>query len=277
MKRTASYLLAIGVLGGLLACEQLPEAPEFNNPYMPGDISYTAPMVNITSGPQDNATVTSHTVTFEYDGSTGVVDFSYHLDEDTWSAWSGEKTATFSFLDEGVHTFWVRGRSVMGIRDTMNLSRTFTIDAISGPALWLSPRHQVVSAGSNFAVTLTAEEMNNMLGLYAPVKYDPNAVTLVDYNVLNADGTYLTKNGGSVIGMVEQSSSLGLIELNLAVVEGDPPGLEGSGKLVTLQFRANTSQTISIRLGAEARVTDGDLVTTYLSGEQLVPAQVEVQ
>jgi len=277
MKRTASFFLAVALLSGLIACEQLPGEPEFNNPFMPGDISYTAPMINIMSGPQNNEVVTVPTVTFEYDGNTGVTDFSYRLDEDDWSGWTGEKTVTFSFLDEGQHTFWIRGRNMMGVQDSMNLSRPFEIDAIRGPALWFSSRHRVVQSGTEFTVTLMAEEMYNLMGVYAPVMYDPDAVTLVSYNVLATDGAYLMKNGGSVIQLVDQEASLGLVGLNLAVVEASPPGLDGSGRLATLTFRANSPQQTTIRLGTETRVTDSDLVTNYLSRDDLFPAQVEVQ
>ncbi|MEJ2050127.1 MAG: cohesin domain-containing protein [Calditrichota bacterium] len=276
MKRITFYYMVAVIISGLVSCEQLPDQPEFNNPYIPGDISYTPPMVDIVSGPQEDEILNSPMVTFSYEGNYTVVDFSYRLDDQMWSAWTSDQSVTYSALDEGKHTFQLRGRNMTGIEDSMNVSRSFQIDAVQGPALWFSPRSQSVNAGSEFTVTLMAEDMYDMMGVYAPVLFDENAVTLVDYSVWDNSGDYLTKNGGTVISLVDQGTTYGMVTFNLAMVEGSPSGVDGSGKLVTLTFRANSNQSTSIQIG-NARVTDSVLNNNILSGDYLMPAQVEVQ
>ncbi|HKJ69568.1 MAG TPA: cohesin domain-containing protein [bacterium] len=279
MKKLACFLSCTCFVLIMIACpEPLPDEPEFDNRLIPGDSSFVPPTVEIVSGPAENASVNSHTVTFQFRGNEVAEDFAYRLDDANWSSWTTQTSITLSYLNEGWHLFEVKARNLAGVEhDSLSVGRDFEIDDIRGPALWLYPRRQVVGSGSTFTLTLMAEELTDVMGIYAPVTFNSDYVRLEEYTIMSSSGDFLRKNGGSVLALVDTLDINGSFGFNLAVVEGDPPGVDGTGGLVRLTFRAVGTQNTSIQASDDSRFMNSAFNSTFPSGDQLVPALVEVR
>ena len=78
--------------------------------------------------------------------------FSYKLDNQNWSNWSNVKEATFTYLDEGKHTFMVKAKYINNIEQEEPAKVDFTVDAVKGPALMFRPRKVEITAGQYFDV-----------------------------------------------------------------------------------------------------------------------------
>ncbi len=259
-----------------ITCVEIPEQPEFNNPYFPNDPSYVPPEVYITDGPRDGDIVYSPYVSFWFEGNEMVSEYSYKMDEEKWSGWSASNEAAFESLGEGLHTFRVKGRNKAGVENENYSSRYFEVDAIQGPALWFSPRDQAVATGDTFRVKIMAEDMEDVMGLRIPVVYGGSPVELVDYKIFRSDTTFLRQNSGSVIGIVDTLDVYGTYIFNIAVVDGEPEGVSGAGPILALTFRANSPISTSIQFDYDCLYKDSQLYDYYFASDQLLPAVVEV-
>ncbi len=66
------------------------------------------------------------------------------------------------------------------------------------------------------------------------------------------------------------------IIFNLAVVEGNPEGVSGSGALLKLHFQVSGSNYNIIEPTTDTKFNDSGLNTSYFSSDKLIPAEVEV-
>lgn len=219
------------------------EAPLFNNPLDPDDDNFIPVETYITAGPEDGETVTDHVVTFSWSGNDGVTEYSYSLNGSEWSDYSPETSTTFSYLDDSEYVFEVKGQYHEQAEDESPATRSFTVDAVKGPALMFGPRMTTVSRSSNFTVDLMAEEVSDLMAVYAEIQYDKVALRFDGYQVIT--GAILESNGGSVADIIEEDADNGIIKINLVVVGGSSSGVNGSGPLIQLQFRSLSKTGLS--------------------------------
>jgi hypothetical protein len=102
-------------------------------------IDLTPPAATIVSGPAQGS-FAGATVTYTWSGTDNLtaansIVFSYRMDENVWSAFSTNKTATFSALSDGSHTFKLRARDLAAnIGDSIAV--TFEVD-LAPPETWI--------------------------------------------------------------------------------------------------------------------------------------------
>ncbi len=257
-----------------LGCEEIPEAPEYENPLDP-DVptgEYVPPETNILTGPADGTTIDDHSVTFTWSGNQNVVEYAYRLTGGDWSAWSRDSSVTLAYMDEGDYLFVVKGRFASLAEDETPATRDFTIDDIHGPALWFSTRRVPAQAGSEFTVDLVIEDVADIKALLAQVEFEPAQLELVGHQLHNQAGDFLTQHNGNVIALVDSALAQGTIGFNLAVAGGDQPGVDGSGTLLTLTFRKLGSGGTQVILGNSSRMVSSDLAE--ISILELAPAVI---
>lgn len=265
------------LLAFMLACT-MPEEPVFDNPLDPESPDYVGPETSITFGPNEGEVRKNDTVTFSWSGNKGVVEYSYRLTGPgslwgNWSAWSTDKSKTFSLLNEGEFAFEVKGRYSSETVDESPAKRSFTIDDIQGPALWLYPRQQKVLPTQEFDLVLIAEDVVDLMALYAQVSFNTNVFTLQSYTVLSStEGGLLYKNDGSIINLSDPVSQIGYMKFNLAVAGGDPVGVSGTGRVLKLRFKRNITSEQSISITA-ARMADTEMQTIIIT--EKVPAVIK--
>lgn len=267
-------LLISLLLLAFLACTTSPDVPAFDNPLDPDEGDYEPPETTILSGPGEDAVVDTHTVTFTWSGNDNVVEYRYSLVGIEESDWITETTVTFNYLDEGDYQFEVKGRYITEDEDTTAATRSFTIDDIQGPALWLSPRRVQVYPAGSFTLDLMAEDVADLMVVYAQLQFDPSMMTLDSYQVLDGAGDFLSRNAGTVVCLVDSLLAQGTIDFNLAVMGASPPGIDSSGTLVRVHFTPLGTNNTSIGLGEDCIIISSDLDEVTIA--ELVSTIVEV-
>ena len=153
------------ILVCIVSCES-PDSVLEGNSFDPNDPSYQPPETTIVGGPEVGEIVGDADVAFSWNGNEGVTEYSYRLDEaarpdqGVWSGWAPATSATFELLNEGDYTFSVKARYPTGIQEAQPKTRTFTVDAVEGPALMLYPRSQTVQVGETFSVQVMLEDVS---------------------------------------------------------------------------------------------------------------------
>ena len=80
------------------------------NPLDEESSEYVEPETTITVTDLDGSTLATSTVTIGFEGNDLVIEYSYNLDSSGYSDWSSSTSVTLAYLDEGLHTFSVKGR-----------------------------------------------------------------------------------------------------------------------------------------------------------------------
>lgn len=262
------YSLLVVFLWG---CLEAPQKPELHNPLS------EPPETTILEGPDEGETVRSAQVGFRWQGNTRFVrEFQYRLDGSAWSTWGPGTSATL-VLDEGEHTFEVKSRippeqDVPGIEEVVpELRGPFVVDALQGPALWLSPRQVSVKVGETVALKVMAEEVTDLMLAHLEVRYDQTRLNWVEAQA----GTFLGLNGAEVLEFEkpDQARALGILDLGAA--GGQPHGVSGSGVLAELRFRATARGNAEVRLGDSTQVRDSVNLPLGLKGMESCAVVVE--
>lgn len=255
-----SRILMFAVTFILVQCTLVEdELPQIGNPLDPNDPNFIPVETIILEGPADNDTLTTHTVTFRWSGNENVVEYSTQLDGQGWQEWSVDTTLSFSYLDEGIHTFKVKGRYHEEAEDETPASRLFVIDAVQGPALIFSPRLQEIAGGSIVSIDVYAEEVQDLIALNAIIEFDKEYLKFESATVYEGSLDLLTKNGGSVSRILKQEDGLNAINANLAIVGGSPYGVSGSGSLIQLRFSVLKTGLTILTYGLESKLINKNL------------------
>jgi hypothetical protein len=202
--------------------------------------------------PADGATLTNAQVTCEWEGLDNAVSFRYKLDDEAWSAWTTQTTQTF-FLDEGIHGFAVTAKNEFNREDPTPDSITFTVDAISGPALWIKPRQRTLAVSASCSLYVWMEDaLNLMLGSIELI-YDNTVLRIKSVEI---DTTLLGANGGMVQFIPEYHDTMQVVKVTFGIVGGSPKGVSGNGALFMMDCLLKTADTTSIDFSLASEVRD---------------------
>ncbi|MBT4503864.1 MAG: hypothetical protein HOC74_39390, partial [Gemmatimonadetes bacterium] len=218
------------------------------------------PTIEITQGPAEGELLTSAAATFSFRAlnAYGPTSFSTRLDAEEWTDWSETTTVAYEYLEEssliGPHLFQVRVRSDAG--ESEALVRTFEVDAIQGPALRLSPKAIATSTGQTIEIDIVAEEVENILAARVVLDFDAAELELQKVEAIDS---FLGQNGGSLVAPEpEIDNAGGRLDLSIGVAGGSRPGVDGTGILARLTFRAKRSGVAEISLSADTALRDPD-------------------
>lgn len=246
-------LVAFACLAIAAACTTTPTEPGFDNPIIPDDPNYVPPLTTIVSGPAEGEVVDGHTVTFVWSGNQSGMSFQYRLAGSAWPDWAADTTATFSLLDEGAYTFEVIGRYASGVEEENAHSRSYTIDDIHGPALWLTPRFQSVTQGGSVIVELMLEDVTNVLAVKAALTFDPTQMQVTAIEVYEDNRSLLKSTGGTVIPFVVYDNSAGTVTIEVATATGSPAGVSGTGAIGVITLTVSQAGEIAWSGASELR------------------------
>ncbi len=128
-----AVLVTAFVVFVLFGCEKV-EKPVYDNPIDPLNKNFVLPQATITNSFNQGSVLSETTITFLWNGVNPNSSYSYMLEgiDDTYSAWqAGVNTVTYSYLDEGYYTFFVKeGYNSEIVQETPD-SLAFTIDAVT--------------------------------------------------------------------------------------------------------------------------------------------------
>jgi hypothetical protein len=248
----------------LISCEKV-EKPVYDNPIDPLNENFVLPQAIITNSINQGSVLSETAITFLWDGVSSNNSYSYMLEgiDDTYSAWqSGVNTITYSYLDEGNYTFFVKERYnaeiVQGTPDLL----AFTIDAITNCAILLRRWKTDALTGETFSLYLDIENVSKLKGLTTVIEFPSGNCTLqsveqVDNSIDGADGMLF------ITTPVGEANSSGKIEIN-AISLDSGTGFTGNATICKLDFLSNSSSEYSIDISnsnSELRDIDNNPVT----------------
>jgi len=279
------FALSIGVF---CSCEDLTdvmgtvEPPVYENPVDPDGNTWVPPSTTITGGPADNSTVTTPAITFTWMGNDNATVFRVRISggvyPGTWSPWSGNTALTLDLLDELDYTFEVQAGypSTTGTPEFVDdtpARRSFTVDAVQGPALRISPRVVLINRNDSFNLEIVAEDVTDLTMLNLRLRFDPARLSFTDLS----HGTFLTSNGGSILQFpIEVDDAAGIIDISLGVAGADPPGVTGTGSVMTLHFHSHASGETDVFFDPSLTLLR-DHQNQGISPQSLVGARVIIQ
>jgi hypothetical protein len=270
-----AFLLSVALAACTAIVPPEPDDPIYDNPQDPEGNDYVAPETTITTGPAEGSTVGTSEVTLAWSGNRSGMLFQGRLNGSAWTPWSSATSIILRYLDEGDYTFEVRAGYPSGTAadpsdfDETPASRSFTVDAVHGSSLRLSPLVQQVDSDASFQVELIAEEVSDLMLVATILHFDAAHLRVLSL----AEGPFLTSTGGSIASYNGFDNVAGTIEINMATATGSPPGITGSGVVLTITFQVKTAMESSVTFDAaltrlrdhiNQAITIGSLVPTLV-------------
>ena len=126
---------------------------------------------------------------------------------------------------------------------------------INGPALVLSPTRLNVINNSQFQLELWIVESDSIAAMSTRILYDPIKISAqgVDSLQTNSESFFL-QNGGQLIWFSSINNDSGFIQIDCAVVEGDPKDVEGRGIISRILFRHLSGTEASIHISSDSQL-----------------------
>ncbi|MFC1530262.1 cohesin domain-containing protein [Gemmatimonadota bacterium] len=212
---------------------------ELENPIDPeSPDTFVEPETTITGGPTEGSTITSPSTTFSFSSNADLYQWSLlgTTWDGAWSAWSEVSSLTLEYLNEGSYSFLVRsayapGEGAPTSIDPTPASLSFSVDAVAGPSLRLSPLLISSSVGEEVLIEIVAEEVTGLMAVKAVIHYDPGKLTVEEL----LKGDFLASTGGSVAAYFDIDDLGGAIEINIGTATGTPVGVSGTGTIAHLR------------------------------------------
>jgi len=242
------------IISILWVCSQYScEKPVLDNPYS-GDIT---PDITIDNESLDGAVISNSEITISWTPNIYAFEFSFYLFPvgTTYSDWISDTTASYTFLDEGEYSFFIKSRYKEGEEKEHPDSLSFTVNAVPENGLRIYPLYTEVERSESFVVDIYVEEVNNLTGAEIILTYEPEIISLDS----TFEGAFLSETQGDssvTITIKEHNPEMGNLVLTLATALDGAVGLTGSGSLAGLIFKASANMTGScdIMLSEDSRI-----------------------
>jgi len=258
-----AVLVTAFVVFVLFGCEKV-EKPVYDNTIDPLNKNFVLPLATVTNPINQGSVLSETTITFLWDGVNSNSSYSYMLKgyDDSYSAWqAGVNTVTYSYLDEGSYTFFVKERyNAEIVQETPDLL-AFTIDAVTDCALLLSRWATNALTGETFSLYLDVENVSELKGLTTVIEFPSDNCTFqsaeqVGSSIGGADGMLLIATPAG------EANSSGEIEIN-AISLGSGAGFTGNGTICKLNFLSNSTSAYSVDISnsnSELRDVDNNTI-----------------
>jgi len=221
-----------------------------DNPY------YVVPYATILAAFSSGDTLTTAEVLLQWTGS--VVDsclFTWSVDSLIFSDWTEDTLVVLPPLDEGWHIFELRAKYINGIEQEINASITFFINAITGPALRLTPAYQKVILNNPFIVDVWLEEVANWSGGRITIVWDHMLAHVEQFMLADQSAEFLSQNNSTIVSRVDEYPDSLVIDIGL--VDDLLTGISGSGKIASIDFiNAIPIDSLEITFGSSCDFRD---------------------
>ncbi|MBT3215837.1 MAG: hypothetical protein HOD97_05565 [Candidatus Marinimicrobia bacterium] len=248
-----------------------PEHPDFRNPE-----------TLLFSGPAEGEIVQSNTVIFSWEHADSVyhidtsstsnvsdrIEYSYRLTGRNWSTWeSGESlwyspfthwqydnstgihSLTLGPLEDGPQLFEVRMKYPTGVFEYNWPMRSFSIDAMEGTALMISPMQTYIDSAEAFYAHVRVLDAVDLMGINLKLQYDPSMLHIREYTLMDDSLDFLLQSHADNLNdfvFITHDSLAGTFDLSIGIAGGNFTGVNGSGALVQFTFdhigeRGNTT------------------------------------
>ena len=219
----------------ILSCSVDINPPMYIDETDPDNPYYVVPYATILAAFSSGDTLTTAEVLLQWTGS--VVDsclFTWSVDSLIFSDWTEDTLVVLPPLDEGWHIFEIRAKYINGIEQEINASITFYIDAVTGPALRLTPAYQEAVLNDIGTVEIWLEEIYNWSGGRITIVWDHMLAYVDQYMLSDQSADFLSQNNSTIVSRVGEYPDSLVIDIGL--VDDLPTGISGSGKIVSVDF-----------------------------------------
>ena len=209
----------------------------YDNPLDPDNPVYEEPNTTIIN-PQPGITYYEHSFVAMWAGNKEDMSFRTKLDDGNWSHqlsdadWYPYEFMNLEYLDEGEHAFLVQGRYVSGDVEPQPDSVSFTINAVTGPALRMYHLHTTASVDDQITLDIYAEEVSNIAGAEIIIDFDPSMVRVDGWNI----GQFMETAGVDPLSFTEIDNTGGEAILDIAVLGATPDDVSGTGIIASLEI-----------------------------------------
>lgn len=245
---------------------------EINNLFDPRSPDYLPPQTVIVAGPAEGITLDTADVTFiwrhansaywpdttdtgnVYDYA-GRIFYSYRVDN-AWSDWisgemvrgsdmpnhtyeenTGKHIIQLRGLEDGPHRFEVRSKYPSDMEESFWPIRNYSINAIDGTAMIVSPGYVYPDSGSTFVIEIKIIDVTDLLGAHLVLNYDAAILSVVGYNIKTEENDLLTLSNGDSLEFVENDAEAGRFDASVVIIGGTVTGISGSGILARIRFQ----------------------------------------
>ena len=232
---------------------------EYDNPLDPGNPDYEEPNTTISS-PQPGITYYEHSFVAMWAGNKEDMSFRTKLDDENWSHqlgdtdWYPYEFMNLEYLDEGNHTFVVQGRYVSGDVEPQPDSVSFTINAVTGPALRMYHFHTTASVDDQITLDIYAEEVSNIAGAEIIIDFDPSMVRVDGWNI----GTFMETAGEDPLSFTEIDNNSGEAILDIGVMGATPDDVSGTGIIASLEITLLAAGQTELTFNNQSTLRDND-------------------
>ena len=222
------------------------------NPLDSENPNYIPPQVTFTSVPSEGSTVSTSTLTFEWEGNEAGMAYRYAFDS-LWSTWEiDRKSITIDDIDEGSHTIAVQSSYSTGDTSSV-LTVNFSVDAVTGPALMFYPRKHEAFSGETVIFQILAEEVIDLSGAEFIVDYDPSM-----FQIEAVTQGALFQSGTQSIFHVEHNTTQGSFSVLTAILNAETPSVDGTGVLAEVVVKLLNQGTANLSFGSINKFRDPD-------------------
>jgi hypothetical protein len=208
---------------------------ELDNDYDPKNPDFVAPMTIIQ---YVDDVISENEIEIFWDGNQVDMEFQTRLDNGDWSDWSNRKSETFSYLDEGIHDIFVKGKYTSGTVEDYPDTVSFEVDAISNNSLRIHPLRTVTTSEETFFIDIIAEDINeNLAGAGITIKFSESLLSFAGDTL--ALGSFFSENDDNIIYFYSIEKTVGDIyfHLDIATID-DAKFFNGTGSIATLELKA---------------------------------------
>ena len=259
------------IIALLFACD-VPEEPEFDNPLDPDvDITYISPKMVFTQTPGNGIVLETETIELSWEGNETATEFAWLLDDDTEKIWSGDLSLKLEYLDEGQHRLTFFCRNEVEVEGDMSLSLDFTVDAVKGPALMFEHRRIFVQQNEMFSINIYLEEVSELMGLSFELPFNSEELEFQSCEILPEISNIMKSGGAEIWDVIEQKEGMLMVDITRMITPRS--GTDGSGPVLTLNFRFTGNSSIELAMDSNAQFADNDLTPHPFN--QIIPLIVE--
>ena len=246
-----SHFIPISILSLLTllctSCEELITDP---GSIFEAPSSEQIPLVN-----KLNKNINGTSAHFSWEGNDYALEFSYQLEINSisglddplqiiyqpyndWSVWATDHSTVFSKLDDGNYTFYVKSRFNENEEIEPHMSKSFEINAISGPALRIYPQNQTAQPGEEIDVYLFFEDVPGALavtGLDVDIQINTDELEFINDGFQYGD--LISGFPGTTIYPDPSYSEDGASLSILGVADNNGLGIYGTGSIAKFRLR----------------------------------------
>jgi len=173
------------------------------------------PEVNIEpQGFKDKEIINSDNVEIKWEGNSPISEFSYKLNDGSWSAWSDERFRVELILDDGDYVFVVRTR-YKEQKTIKTDTVSFTVDAVDSPGIAIFPQIKTTKEKSA-TISLRPEGLENCKLLH--VEFEMSGYSIETSDTVNT--ALISENVIDFIAGPQQSLFEDNKNLTFTVIKG---------------------------------------------------------